>query len=152
MTWPVHISPFSIANGTTIGLKSVKWGKQGFRRKAKTRKICPRPAHFSLRFLKSDRPLVRRFSGDAVDPVHSSMTIAQAVLDRIMTGVDQCPASAVYPLSLVRFCTSFLACNAHNHDSGTGVKILRNTCQHRGRNISERPVREGAEKLCESRF
>ena len=43
MTWPVHISPLSIANGTTIGLKSVT--------------ICPRPAHFSLRFLKSDRLL-----------------------------------------------------------------------------------------------
>ena len=41
MTRPVQISPLSIANGTTIGLKSVK--------------ICPRPAHFSLRFLKSDR-------------------------------------------------------------------------------------------------
>ena len=43
MTWPVHIYPLSIANGTTIGLKIVK--------------ICPRPSHFSLRFLKSDRLL-----------------------------------------------------------------------------------------------
>jgi hypothetical protein len=41
MTWTVHISPFSCANGTTIGLKIVK--------------ICPHPAHFSRRFLKSDR-------------------------------------------------------------------------------------------------
>jgi hypothetical protein len=45
MIWPVHISPLFGANGTTIGLKSVKWGKQGFRREAKTRKICPRPYH-----------------------------------------------------------------------------------------------------------
>ena len=44
MTWPVHNSPLSSANGTTIGSKSVKF--------------CPRPAHFSLRFLKSDRLLV----------------------------------------------------------------------------------------------
>ena len=48
MTWPVHNSPLSSANGTTIGSKSVQRGKQVFRRKAKTRKFCPRPAHFSL--------------------------------------------------------------------------------------------------------
>jgi hypothetical protein len=40
MIWPVHISPLSFAKGIAIGLKSVK--------------ICPRPAHFSLRLLKSD--------------------------------------------------------------------------------------------------
>ena len=44
MNWTVHISPLSCANGTTIGLKIVK--------------ICPRPFHFSLRFLKSDKLLV----------------------------------------------------------------------------------------------
>jgi hypothetical protein len=40
MIWPVHIFPLSIAKGIAIGLKS-----------------CPRPAHFSLRFLKSDNLL-----------------------------------------------------------------------------------------------
>ena len=58
MGWPVHISPPFITNGTSIGLKLVQWGKQGFRRKAKTRKIRPRPAQFSLRFFKPDRLLV----------------------------------------------------------------------------------------------
>ena len=43
MIWPVHISPLYCANGKTIGLKIVK--------------IYPRPSHFSLRFLKSDRLL-----------------------------------------------------------------------------------------------
>ena len=43
MTWPVHNSPPSSANGTTIGSKSEKF--------------FPRPSHFSLRFLKSDRLL-----------------------------------------------------------------------------------------------
>ena len=43
MIWPVHISPFFGANGTTIGLKIVS--------------ICPRPYHFSLRFFMSDRLL-----------------------------------------------------------------------------------------------
>src|SRR5450755_1777250 len=41
MTRPVHSSPLSCANRTTIRLKIVK--------------LCPRPAHFSLRFPKSDR-------------------------------------------------------------------------------------------------
>jgi hypothetical protein len=45
MTWPVHSSPLSCANRTTIRLKIVK--------------LCPRPAHFSLRFPKSDRPLAK---------------------------------------------------------------------------------------------
>ena len=39
----------------------VKWGKQAFRHKAKARKICPRPAEFSLRFFKLDR-LLAEFS------------------------------------------------------------------------------------------
>ena len=53
MTRPVHISPLSIANGTTIGLNSVK--------------ICPRPAHFSLRFLESDRLLSLTFKENCTD-------------------------------------------------------------------------------------
>jgi hypothetical protein len=43
MIWPVHVSTLSIAKGIAIGLKSAK--------------ICSRPAHFSLRFLKSDNLL-----------------------------------------------------------------------------------------------
>jgi hypothetical protein len=44
----VHISPLFGANGTTIGLKSVK--------------ICPRPYHFSPRFFKSGRLLAHYFT------------------------------------------------------------------------------------------
>jgi hypothetical protein len=50
MIWAVHISPLFYAKGTTIGLKSVK--------------ICPHPAHFSHRFFKSDRLLVRDKKSD----------------------------------------------------------------------------------------
>jgi len=39
----------------TIDLQNRQVGKQAFRRKAKARKIRPRPAEFSLRFFKSDR-------------------------------------------------------------------------------------------------
>ena len=44
MTWPVHNSPLSSPMEQPLALESVKF--------------CPRPAHFSLRFLKSDRLLV----------------------------------------------------------------------------------------------
>jgi hypothetical protein len=68
--WPVHISPFFWARERLLPGKTDKWGKQVFRRKAKARKTCPRPAKFceqplrglpakpfSLRFFKSDRLL-----------------------------------------------------------------------------------------------
>ena len=72
-----RISPPSCANRTTIRLKIVKRGKQPFRRKAKARKICPRPA--SLRFPKSDR-LLGQGAGSATwnrncrKPMHDSLT------------------------------------------------------------------------------
>jgi hypothetical protein len=56
MIWAVHISPLFYAKGTTIGLKSVKIrGGLG---------PCPHPAHFSHRFFKSDRLLVRDKKSD----------------------------------------------------------------------------------------
>src|SRR5450759_468323 len=56
MTRPVHSSPLSCANRTTIRLKIVK--------------LCPRPAHFSLRFPKSDSLLGRLNAYDGA-PLHA---------------------------------------------------------------------------------
>jgi hypothetical protein len=54
MTQSAHISSLFGAKGTAICLKSEK--------------ICPRLAHFSLRFFKSDRLLVSAFEKLVINP------------------------------------------------------------------------------------
>jgi hypothetical protein len=92
MSQSTHISSLFGAKGTTICLKSEKWGKQGFRRQAKTRKICSRLAHFSLRFFKSDRLLDALLFGFADMSVFISVGFAL---------IDARPAGLLYIVALI---------------------------------------------------